>query len=180
VNPKHLVAALTLALGLTAGCADQINDPVSMRQQFDRVEGEAPMQLVDVSGVESNAEFVLIDKDGGTITDGKNGHELIIPRGAVNGPTFFSMGTLGINKVVVKLLAYSARDLEPVTRFPKPLTLRLNYAKAAVGNPHQLKIVYISGFDLEILEIFPTKSSGNGPYVEAEINHFSSYSMAMD
>jgi hypothetical protein len=180
VKARSLAAALTLALGLTAGCADQVNDPVSMRQQMDRVEEASSLKLVDVSGVEHNAEFVLIDKDGGVIKDGKNGHELVIPRNAVQEPTFFSMGTLGLSKVVVKLVAYRARDLESVTRFPKALTLRLNYAKANVGNPHQLKIVYISGFDLEILEVFPTMSSGSGPYVEAEINHFSSYSMALD
>lgn len=176
----RFVAALTLALGLAAGCADQVNDPVPMRAQLDRVESDASLKLVDVTGVENNAEFVLIDRDGGVIKDGKNGHELIIPRNTVQEPTYFSMGTLGVNKVVVKLLAYRARDLESVSRFPKGLTLRLNFTKASVGNPRQLKIVYVSGLDLDILEVFPTSISGSGVQVEAEINHFSSYSMALD
>jgi hypothetical protein len=180
VKARSLVAALTLALGLTAGCADQVNDPVSMRQQMDRVEDASSLKLVDVIGVENNAEFVLIDKDGGVIKDGKNGHELIIPRNAVQEPTFFSMGTLGVSKVVVKLVAYRARDLESVTRFPKVLTLRLNFTKGNVGNPNALKIVYVSGLDLNILEVFPTTISGSGLQVEADINHFSSYSMALD
>jgi hypothetical protein len=180
VKAIWLVAALTLVLGLTASCADQVNDPVALRPQLDRVEAGGSLKLVDVSGVENNAEFVLIGKDGGVITDGKNGHELIIPRNAVQEPTYFSMGTLGVNKVVVKLLAFRADDLESVTRFPRGLTLRLNFTKANVGNWRQLKIVYVSGFDLEILEVFPTTISGSGLQVEAEINHFSSYSMALD
>jgi hypothetical protein len=180
VKPIRYLAALTLALGLAAGCADQENDPVALRPQLDRVEGSGSLKLVDVSGVESNAEFVIIDRDGGVVTDGKNGHQLIIPRNAVQEPTYFSMGTLGVNKVVVKLLAYRARDLESVTRFPKGLTLSLNFTKANVGNPRQLKIVYVSGLELDILEVFPTTLSSSGVQVEAIIDHFSSYSMALD
>src|SRR5687768_3784656 len=98
VKAKGLVAALTLAIGLTAGCADHGDEPLALHPQFGRPAAESStLHLVDVSGAESNAEFVLIDKAGGVIKDRKNGHELVIPRGAVMDPTYFSMGTLGIS-----------------------------------------------------------------------------------
>lgn len=181
VKAKGLLAVLTLTLGITAGCADHGEEPLSLRPQFARPgSGGGTLELVDVAGAESNAEFVLIDKAGGVIRDGKNGHELIIPRGAVMEPTYFSMGTLGVSKVVVKLVAYRASDLAPVTRFPKVLTLRLNFTKANISNPRKLKVVYVSTLDLTILEVFPTAVSTSGMQVEAGINHFSSYSMALD
>ena len=181
VKTKSLLAALTLTLSLTAGCDDQGKEPLAFQPQFARPAAESStLQLVDVSGAESNAEFVLIDKAGGLIRDPKNGHELIVPRGAVAEPTYFSMGTLGVSKVVVKLVAYRASDNVLVTRFPKTLTLRLNFTKANVSNPRNLKVVYVSSLDLTILEVFPTAISRSGMQVEAGISHFSSYSMALD
>ena len=176
---KNHSAILPVLLAVITSCADQGEEPLSFKPQTIELAANT-LQLVNVTGVQSNSKFVLIDQNGGVIHDELNGHELIIPAAAVEAPTWFTMSTLAVDKVVVELVAYRAEDFAPVTRFPKDLTLRLSITNAQVSSPDRLKIVYVSASQLSILEVFHTVISESGVHVEARIDHFSNYSMAMD
>lgn len=168
-----------LAVALVASCGDAVepfNAPVQMAKQSSNT-----VHLVKTNASSPNAITKLIDKSGGVLVDEVNGHSLEIPRGAVTEPTYFVLGVAPSDNYVVKLAAYRARDLSAVSQFTiKPLKLRMNYSKAEVRDPRRLKIVYVS-YDLtEILEVLATSISKTSQVVEANLTHFSIYSMAID
>jgi hypothetical protein len=168
-----------VAVLLLAACGDAV-DPVNMPVQAG-VQGGNTVHLVSTKSASPNAVTALIDKQGGILVDQLNGHSLEIPRGAVSEPTYFVMGVAPSDNYVVKLIAYRARDLSSVTQFTvKPLKLRLNYSAAESVSPRRLKIVYVSDDLSQILEVLATSVVKSSPVVEANITHFSIYSMAID
>jgi hypothetical protein len=167
------------AVALVAACGENAVEPFGAVQAAK--EGNSVLRLVTTKSSSNNAVTALIDKQGGVLVDSANGHQLEVPRGAVSEPTHFVMGVAASDKFVVKLLAYRARDLAPVTQFTtKPLRLRLSYAAADVASPRRLRIVYVSNDLSQILEVLSTSVSKTSPVAEASINHFSVYSMAID
>jgi hypothetical protein len=168
-----------IAVVFMAACGDAV-EPVSAPQTA-QLQGNSSLRLVRTKASSNNAVTKLIDRSGGVLVDEANGHSLEIPRGAVSEPTYFVMGVAASDNYVVKLIAYKASDLSPVTRFAnKPLKLRMNYSAAEVSNPQSLKVVYVSDDLSKILEVLSTSVSSSGPVVEASITHFSIYSMAID
>jgi hypothetical protein len=172
---KHVFGLLAVVL-MTA-CSDA-GEPVA-GPQVAKLQGSSSLRLVKTNSVAANAVTALIGRDGGVLTDVVTGHSLEIPRGAVSEPTYFVMGNAEKDVFVVKLLAYKAKDLSPVTQFTaKPLKLRMNYTDAEVVSPRRLKIVYVSDDLTQILEVLSTSVSKS--HIEASISHFSIYSMAID
>ena len=166
-----------LAVVLMSACSDA-GEPVTA-PQVAKLQGSSSLRLVRTNAVSANAVTALIGREGGMLVDGINGHSLEVPRGAVSEPTYFVMGNAAKDVYVVKLLAYTAKDLTPVTQFTnKPLKLRMNYADAEVSSPRRLKIVYVTDDLSQILEVLSTSVSRT--HIEASISHFSIYSMAID
>jgi hypothetical protein len=124
----------------------------------------------------------LISVEGGTIS--LLGHTLVVPKGAVSGPTLFTM-LVGLNgKVEVHLTAlvptlFSILNLGE-QGFRKPVRLTLSYAHARnVQDPNDLVIVYVPGlFGYNRVEPLPSTVDPVRKTVTAELDHFSRYAMA--
>jgi hypothetical protein len=175
---RKLNRALTaVVLALVVGCNDTTSEPTQVRLQADRQDNT--LRLVTAKSSSYNAETAVVDESGGVLIDGQNGHQLIIPRGAVSEPTLFVMGTAGSDKFAVKLKAYRLADMSSVKDFTnRPLQLRFNLTNALIGNTRNLRIVYVSNDLTDILEVLAT--SINKDFAEANLTHFSIYSMAID
>lgn len=125
----------------------------------------------------------LISLKGGTLT--LLGHTLIVPPGAVNSPTLFTM-LIGLNGYVeVHLEALSPSLLGGLLNiggrgFRKPVRVTLSYANASnVGDPNDLVIVHLPGWwGYSTAEPLPSTVDPVRKTVTAELDHFSRYALA--
>src|SRR5687768_250008 len=99
-------------LAVVSGCTDSTSEPTPIRPQADRQDNA--LRLVNAKSSAYNAESAIIDEMGGVLIDGQNGHQLVIPRGAVAEPVLFVMGTGGSDKFAVKLKAYRLSDMASI------------------------------------------------------------------
>lgn len=125
----------------------------------------------------------LISLSGGSLT--LLGHTLVVPRGAVTGPTLFTMiiGLNGYVEVHLEALGYSL--LGGLLNlggdgFRKPVRVTLSYANATnVGDPNDLVIVHLPGWwGYDRAEPVPSTVDPVRKTVTAELDHFSRYALA--
>lgn len=139
--------------------------------------------LHKVASRESRAEgesTAVIGRKGGVLTLG--GHRLVVPEGAVDGPTRFRMSLVADGHVEVDLEASTPGAREGANDvgargFARPVTLELSYREAAEGvDPSRLIVVWVRpDGSLEPQQSFhqPTRSS-----IGAPLKHFSPYALA--
>ena len=185
---RRRVAPLALLLLAVASCNDITPTAVpnfevqaaksTSTSSYTVIEESLPKDLLP--GVSLSA---IIGITGGNIS--LAGHVLHVPAGAVTVPTLFTM-VVPLNGYVEVDLSATVTDILgnviQVTKFSKPLTLTLTYARAKtnVTDPSRLFIAYMPNGDHSKLEKLPSTVSTTNLTVSAKLDHFSKYCMATD
>jgi uncharacterized membrane protein YgcG len=118
---------------------------------------------------------------GGTLAAG--GHQLVVPPGAVEQPTWFVMTVIGGNTVHVRLKAWRVSDRAPVTQFPEdaPIHLKLNAANVADVDQRYLSVLYLRDGRYDgRLETQPSSFDAQNKVLTGYLTHFSEYCMGID
>ncbi|HET8654830.1 MAG TPA: hypothetical protein VFL93_04910 [Longimicrobiaceae bacterium] len=126
----------------------------------------------------------LIGVDGGQIS--LLGATLIVPPGAVDSPTLFTLAVLPTGHVEVDLSATVQTLLGGLLggsqqeTFARPVSLTLSYARATnVTDPAKLTVVYAPGLlGYSDLEPIPSTVDVEHKTVTAQLPHFSRYLLA--
>jgi hypothetical protein len=121
----------------------------------------------------------IIGVGGGTITSG--GHTIIVPAGAVDGPTSFSLETLAEGYVEVYLLALAGGSNVGAQGFNgHAVTLILSYANAnAQDTSDPSKLTILRHHANGSVEVLPSTVNTSAQTVTAALGHFSRYAMAV-
>ena len=121
-----------------------------------------------------------IGVDGGSLN--VMGHSLVVPAGAVQQPTLFTMTLPRLGYVEVELHA-TVTDLLGrlidlgANGFDRPVTLSMTYARATnVDDPRDLVILHKLGNNK--YEVIPSVLDQDAKRLRAELEHFSGYCMA--
>jgi hypothetical protein len=110
-------------------------------------------------------------------------HQLVVPRGAVQGFTRFTMTSKFGNNVVVDLNAVDLASGAQVTQFPLPLQLKLSYLLLGVprSQAHRLTIVWLKdNSPTGAVEPVKTTVQPYQYYAVGWVTHFSQFAMAMN
>ena len=185
IQRKVLVAML--AVGVLASCQDAAdptsNDftgaPLSSRvDDSDLVSGE-PVPL-KVPNAEDAWAWGWIDAGGGKIR--LQGHELLVPNGAVSERTLFVIRERAGDYLVVDLLAFRDDGVwTPVTTFPRPVKIKLSYKGLAINNPKRLAVLYLPEDEISgVREILPTAVSELAENMTSKLDHFSTYAAGIN
>jgi len=123
----------------------------------------------------------VIGQDGGRLALGF--HELIVPAQAVQRPTVFRMTAKPGLHVVLDLTATDRVSGEPVTKFPRPLELRMSYRFLPLARAQQDRLVVLwlkdDATTGELVPV-PTVVSPLQNHISGTITHFSQYAMGMN
>jgi hypothetical protein len=137
---RYLPVALT-AVAIFAAC-DVTDSERFLAPDADLVTGSASDVARTSSAQQGNKTYGLISSSGGTLAIG--GHSLVVPAGAVDQPTWFTLQIVEANAVHVRLKAWRASDGAPVTQFPNvPVRLKLDASRLDMLDPSGLVIVYL-------------------------------------
>lgn len=177
-NFKSMLTLAALALIGLAGCENASQpfgpEPVGPALSLE-ASGSISWTILD-GPEEIGGTHALIGAEGGELRLGNQ--TLIVPAGAVDAPTLFTMKKGG-SKLRVTL---SASRLEyndiGAAGFAKPLDLIFSYGNVASlpGDPEDLVIVWIRPDGT--YEPQPTTVDTTAKTVTGEISHFSDYAMA--
>ena len=116
----------------------------------------------------------VIGLDGGLLSLGD--HSLLVPRGAVEQPTTFSMELLKSEYVMVDLTA-TRRGVDVGEQgFDKPVTVTLSYDGLRIKDPSKLFILRVNENGQH--EKLPSVVDSRKRTVSARLDHFSKYAMA--
>jgi hypothetical protein len=123
----------------------------------------------------------LIGPAGGRLRLGL--HELVVPAGAVNNWTRFTMSTMYGHHVVVDLEAVDLRTGAEVRQFPVRLQLRLSYLLLLVprSEVHKLTVLWMKDdrADGELVPM-PTTVQPSQYYITGWLDHFSRFLVGMN
>jgi hypothetical protein len=123
----------------------------------------------------------VIGPNGGRVSLGF--HELIVPKGAVTGPTKFTMTAKFGAFTIVDLTAVDQRTRQRVTQFPVELQLRMSYWLLPIprNQLHRLVVVWLKDNSIggELVPVRTTYRPGDY-YVVGWLTHFSQFAMAME
>src|SRR5688572_29857526 len=142
IQRKVLVAML--AMGVLASCQDAADPtagdftgaPFATRIDDSNLVSGEPVPL-KVPNAEEAWGWGWIDERGGKIR--LQGHELLVPNGAVTERTLFVIRERAGEYLVVDLLAFRDDGVwTPVTTFPRPVKIKLSYKGLAINNPKRL------------------------------------------
>jgi hypothetical protein len=121
----------------------------------------------------------VVGAAGGELVVG--GHSLVIPAGAVDSDTEFTMTVVSDPYIHVSLHAVRVSDSTEVTTFAVNLTLNLSYADAEIEDPNDLLNAYLIHGTVEgELEPLPSSVDFDLQVVSSPLSHFSDYAMAID
>ena len=130
--------------------------------------------LLRLVGKVLNLVVEVIGLDGGLLSLGH--HSLLVPAGAVDSPTTFSMELLKSEYVMVDLTAMRRRVDVGEKGFEKPVTLTLSYDGLRVRDPSKLFILRVNEDGRH--EKLPSVVDTRKKTVSAQLDHFSKYAMA--
>lgn len=191
------VAAMMLLALVVASCDHAGMDATGPAGEFDpqmsssvqTVEGSdgRTYTLVEEPNLASEEKRVslTIDHNGGSLEI--HGHRLTVPAGAVTLPTVFTMLRLPNGVVMVHLFAVQTTLLGGTLNigalgFEKPVTVSLTYSRGT-NLPADLQSLVIlrlnpkgTGYPHEVL---PVRVDEETQTVQAKLDHFSGYAMAM-
>ena len=126
----------------------------------------------------------LIGVNGGILTN--LGHTLVVPRGAVDGPTTFSLGVLLNGTVQVDLTAYAPGGSGKIDvgaeGFDRPVRLDMTYSRADVRSRDEgdLVVLRLNPAGLGALhEVVPATIDERNEKASVWLEHFSKYAMAL-
>jgi hypothetical protein len=185
---RGIRAGLLLALAtvvFTAGCEPQspIGGP-SMFEPQASLFSQRSYTLVkeDLSILQSLPQVsVVLGREGGTLS--LLGHDLIVPKNAVNTPTVFLMSVARNGNIEVELQALQPLNLLNKlldvggAGFIRPVEIALSYSRAKdVVNPKDLLIVQLK--DDGSMQAVPSRLDTNGQKIRGTLKHFSKYAMA--
>lgn len=121
--------------------------------------------------------YGLISSSGGAIAI--DNHSLVVPAGAVDQPTWFTLQIVEANAVHVRLKAWRASDGAPVTQFPHvPVRLKLDASRLDKLDPSGLVIVYLrDGTYWGAREKVVTAVDTSTWMVTGYLTHFSQYAL---
>jgi hypothetical protein len=169
-----LVAALVFA---AAGCSDQSRSPLGLDAQFSTLTG--PVLVVRTTPAIEETVALVIDSRGGELKSSE--HMLVVPRGAVDSPTLFTMKVSSGMHVRVDLSAVRVADGVRVSQFPEAVKLRLSYRNVLRPDEDRLVVTYLQ--DGSVLgrktRVGSERDKGN-MFVDGMLFHFSAYAMAVD
>lgn len=119
----------------------------------------------------------VIDQNGGKVSF--QASSLVVPAGAVTGPTTFRVTFYNAPYMRAQMTAQAA-DGSLVTTFPVPLTLTLSYArsKTPIPDPSRIAIFWVDNG--VVLETQASSVDVQGKKVIARITHFSEYSPGLE
>ena len=114
------------------------------------------------------------------------GHRIVVPAGAVDIPTLFTLIALPTGYVQVDITALAGDLLGGLSDqgsdgFNKPVRLDLTYSRATnVSNPRKLVILRLNPDGMSAVhEALPSTVDRSNERVTVWLDHFSGYSMAM-
>ena len=127
----------------------------------------------------------LLGFDGGTLE--LLGHRLVVPSGAVERPTTFTMSAVIRGNVHVELTAFAPGNSGLMNvgedGFDRPVRLDLTYERASNvsrRNEDDLVILRLNPLGMEYLhEVMPSEVDTRRDRVTTWLDHFSGYCMAM-
>ena len=186
---RHMIRSVVPSAALIwalAGCGDSATAPteaaptVAPNLDYSYTWGTYTLVRTSFTSFEvSNS--ALIGPTGGRLMLGL--HSLVVPPGAVNNWTRFTMTTGYGNHVVVDLKAVDLRTGAAVTKFPVMLQLRLSYLLLLVPRTeiHRLQVLWAKDDRLngELVPV-PTTVSPNQYYMTGWIDHFSKFLVGMN
>jgi hypothetical protein len=182
---KVLIACL--AIGILASCQDASGPgshdytgaPLAARMDDSALVSGEPVAL-RVPNPEDVWGWGYIEASGGKIR--LEGHEVLVPNGAVSERTLFVIRERAGEFLVVDLMAFRDDGLwTPVTTFPKPVKLKLSYKGLAVKYPKRLTILYLPDDELSGEKIvIPTAVSELAENMVSKLDHFSSYAAGIN
>jgi hypothetical protein len=170
-----------LALAIAQGCERYEAPLVPRDPMYSAAPQHALHKVHDRRGQQSsNAASALIGRDGGMVQLGA--HRLIVPAGAVDHPTRFSMRLADNGYVEVDLNAssYTAKGSKNDAGrrgFARPVTLRLSYEEADLADGSSDVVIAWVKPDGSLQPLQSTRDE-RAHTISAELNHFSPYALA--
>ena len=183
---RLMLSTLILIAPLMVACesADQISGVADIQASINGQGGaKRQVQLVTGSSVNSSATDaqLVLPGTGGVVSVGK--FRLVVPRGAVQSATIFTMKASEGDLIKVSLTAKTVQG-EPVTTFKKPLKLTMPYGNVSdefLSAPGNWLIANISENGLnEILEVVNVSVNREEQTITGSITHFSDYALAKE
>jgi hypothetical protein len=165
-----------LALTVTLwGCngADRVLGPSAAR--LDGAAGGNGYAVVKEKDPTVGTVSAVVSTSGGRLTLGQ--HTLVVPAGAVDGPTTFVM-TKSSDALEVSLTATQSLLNDVGSRgFRKPVTLTLSYknAESVSADESKLRILWLKPDGTQ--EAQPSTVDVQGRKVTADLSHFSDYGL---
>ena len=177
-NAKRYLAVLVCAALVTVSCGREATTAPGGEMSNDLLGGT----LGTVTGTLKNvlgtllkcnqlpyaANRAIIGSAGGTLTVGP--HTLVVPRGALSGPTLISAEAPRDNN---RTVSFSPEGL----RFAKPASLTMSYSGCSLVVGLLPRIAYTSD-NLVILSYVPSINNLFGQTVTGQLQHFSRYAAA--
>jgi hypothetical protein len=136
-----------------------------------------------VGGDDANAEETRqwIDEDGGVLKTGP--YTLVVPAGAVSGPTLFEIsptntGTYSVDLTATQKSRWRGTVNVGAQGFKRPVTLKMSYSGADnLKDGLRLVIVYVTENGVEIQ---PSRVDASSKTVSGTLNHFSKYALVQN
>ena len=177
---RSILMAAPLIVMLAACNSDTTDIEVSGEPRDSHSIGLGDYRLVQTSATTfelSNSK--VIGPAGGVLYLGL--HQLIVPRGAVNADTRFTMTTKPGNNVIVDLNASDLATGQPVTQFPVLVQLKLSYLQLGISrsNAGRLTILWLKD-DSPTGELVPVKTTVQPLHAIGWLSHFSQFAMGLN
>ena len=126
----------------------------------------------------------LLGVDGGTLLN--LGHRLVVPAGAVDGPTTFTLGVLLNGTTQIDLTAFAPGGSGKIDvgaeGFNRPVRVDMTYSRASVRDRDEDDLVVLrlnpAGLD-SLHEVVPATIDERNEKATFWLEHFSKYAMAM-
>lgn len=176
-----------LALALALGACESVGGPDGMMgpevaspsADWLEVGGDSDVRyrIVREDDAARGTATGIIGSGGGKLSLG--GHELLVPAGAVSGPTTFTMTKLD-DELQVRLTATQLTLNDVGSRgFAVPVRLVLNFARAKeeIADPSKLRIFWLKHDGS--FETQSTQVDIVGKRAVGYLNHFSDYALVM-
>ena len=186
MTTKRLLPVLLVALAFVGACADQTGDPTGV-PQFDFVSDSVSLPLTPVPLLQpaiDNVSYAYVDGNGGRVIDEVNGHEIKIMPKTVSEGTWFVMHTLAGDNIIVDLTAWRRiKDqwIQVTTFDTDGVKLRLSYANTDVQQANRIRVAYLQQDSITgPIEPLVTVIDKTNKQAQANLSHFSNYTMAMD
>ena len=138
------------------------------KREHPELKGEPEIELLRCAPKEFAGDAAIIGPSGGTLLAG--GHELVIPKGALDHEELITMEAPTSSLVDVRFEPHGLQ-------FQQPVSLKLSYKGCVRPTIADLLVAYLDQGN-RILELPPSIDRKSADEVEAEIEHFSRYAVA--